>query len=144
MLSAGHGKEGSYCAYEQAGPGLGSRGSGLRRQRHWQWAAVGATVLLGQRAGHSDTSQGSGESRAWALLGQGTNGRKQGRAREAQGRGPGLGAGNWNEDEWFPPPPPPPPFYKSVGQLKGLQRPKSHQCQFRYFSEILAGTGLHL
>ena len=37
----------------------------------------------------------------------------------------GLGGGGrkkWNEDEWSPPS----PFYKSVGQLIGLWKPKSH------------------
>ena len=39
----------------------------------------------------------------------------------------GLGGKKrWNEDECPPPPPPPSPFYKSVGQLIGLWKPKSH------------------
>ena len=40
------------CAHAQAGPGLSRCESGLRlRQRHWQWAAVGAAALLGQGNG---------------------------------------------------------------------------------------------
>ena len=44
-----------------------------------------------------------------------------------------LGSACWWRTEMearpLPPPPPPPPsFYKSVGQLKSLQKPKSHRC----------------
>ena len=40
----------------------------------------------------------------------------------------------WNENERGP------PFYKTVGQLKGSQKPISHRNEFRHYCKIRACT----
>ena len=56
---------------------------------------------------------------------QGTWARLAGGARQGGGGGGGGGAVGVNGMKMNGSPS---PFYKSVGQLKGLQKPKSHRC----------------
>ena len=68
----------------QGGPGLGSGGSGLRRQRRlWQWAAVGAAIPLGQGTGHGGEWNGSSADAG----SQGTGGLKSGEGLEGKMNG---------------------------------------------------------